>query len=332
MKTTLLKAFKALLLPIIVYCEFLAIAFERFSNLNGIYTIFLQSIIPTITAYAVAFGYMCGIFDFTIGSRIIISGLIGGIMSSWFGLPGLIIGCLASSLILSAVTGLLNWLCRIPSLILTMALTMIYEIVGKNIAGKFSFISIDYKYAVLGASPYIVYVLIFATLIFYFLFSYTKFSYHMRAVGSDEAVAKNTGIKTQFVKFMSFVIGGIFIAIAAILTISQSGSMGAQTGLGSATLIFKPLMGIMIAIVLQPLCDMTFGILISQFTLNTIFIGLIAAGLPDTFQNITLGFFLLVVMIISNNIGGSKSLLTKIHAPFLTRAETAAVGSQTKGD
>lgn len=326
MKTTLIKALKALLLPIIVYCVFLGIAFERFSNLNGIYTIFLQSIIPTITAYAVAFGYMCGIFDFTVGSRIIISGLVGGIMSSWFGFAGLLIGAFASAILLSAVTGLLNWVCRIPSLVLTMALTMIYEIAGKNIAGNFSFVSIDNKFAFLGSSPNIVFVLIASLLVFYFLFSYTKFSYHMRAVGSDELVAKNTGIKTQFVKFMSFVIGGIFIAVAAILTISQSGSMGAQTGLGSATLIFKPLMGIMIAIVLQPLCNMAFGILISQLTLNTIFIGLIAAGLPDTFQNITLGFFLLVVMIISNNVAGSRNLLRGFLSPFTKNIQTAAEG------
>lgn len=332
MKKILLNTFKALLLPIIVYGVFLIIAFERFSNFNGIYTIFLQSIIPTITAYAVAFGYMCGIFDFTVGSRIIISGLVGGILSARFGMAGLLIGCLATSLVISVVTGLINWACRIPSLVLTMALTMIYEILGKNISGRFSFVSIDYKYATLGASPYIVYVLVLATLVFYFLFNHTKFSYHMRAVGSNEAVAQNAGIKTQLVKFLSFVIGSIFIAFAAILTISQSGSMGAQTGLGSATLIFKPLMGIMIAMVLQPICDMTIGILISQLTLNTIFIGLIAAGLPDTFQNIALGFFLIVVMIISNNVEGFRRISALLRRPFSRNGSALSAESQSKGE
>ena len=49
-------------------------------------------------------------------------------------------------------------------------------------------------------------------------------------------------------------------------------------------------MGIIIAVVLQPVCNMTIGIFISQFTLNTIFIGLIAAGFPDTFQIYSLVF------------------------------------------
>lgn len=308
----MIRSAKALLLPVIIYGIFLLISFDRFSNLNCVYTIFLQSIIPAITAYAYAFIYMSGLFDFTIGARIIISGLAGGILAGRFGLPGLILGTLAVSLLTAVITGLLNWVCRIPSLILTMALTMIFEIVGKNISGRFSFVSIDYKYAVLGASPYIIFVLALCSAVFYFIFNHTKFCYHMRAVGSNEAVAQNTGIKVQRIKLMCFVAGSIFAAAAAILTISQSGSMGAQTNLGSATLLFKPLMGIIIAAALQPFCNMTWGILISQFTLNTIFIGLIAAGFPDTFQNIVLGFFLLVVMIVTNNIENRKAVKSKL--------------------
>lgn len=299
MKTILIKGIKTLLFPLLIYGVFLAISFERFSNLNCLYTIFLQSIIPTITAYAYSFIQLSGLFDFTIGSRIIISGLIGGIMANQFGFAGLIVGALVTSIVIAGVTGLLNWICKIPSLILTMALTMIYEIIGKNISGKFSFVSIDYKYATLGYAPYIIIVLIISGLLFYFIFTYTKFSYHMRAIGSNEPVAKNAGANTNLVKLMCFLVGSIFVAISAILTISQSGSMGAQVNLGSSTLLFKPLMGIIIAIALQPICNLTIGIFISQFTLNTIFIGLIAAGFPDTFQNIVLGIFLLIVMVFS---------------------------------
>lgn len=305
------KGGKTLLLPAIVYGIFLIICFERFNNLNCVYTIFLQSIVPTITAYAYAFIYMSGLFDFTIGSRIIISGLVGGIASARFGMAGLLVGTLVTSIAIAALTGVLNWICQIPSLILTMALTMIFEIMGKNISGKFSFVSIDYKYATLGSAPYIVIVLLVSAVVFYFIFNYTKFSYHMRAIGSNEAVSKNAGIHAQTVKILCFVIGAIFAAISAVLTISQSGSMGAQTNLGSATLLFKPLMGIIIAVVLQPVCNMTIGIFISQFTLNTIFIGLIAAGFPDTFQNIFLGVFLLLVMVFTNNIEGVREYVRK---------------------
>jgi len=314
MKNILLKSIKTLMLPAAVYGIFLIFSFNRFSNINCVITILLQSIIPAITAYAYSFIQMSGLFDFTIGSRIIISGLVGGILANNYGMTGLIAGTLLTSIVLAAVTGLLNWACRIPSLILTMALTMIYEIIGKNIAGKFSFVSIDYKYAILGRSPYIVIVLLISATLFYFIFTYTKFSYHMRAIGSNETVAKNAGANVQWVKFMCFVAGSVFVAISAILTISQSGSMGAQTNLGSSNLLFKPLMGIMIAIALQPICNLTIGIFISQFTLNTIFIGLIATGFSDTFQDIVLGIFLLLVMVFSENLKTLReNILTKFR-------------------
>ena len=94
---------------------------------------------------------------------------------------------------------------------------------------------------------------------------------------------------------------GIFLGISAILTLSQSGSVGAQTNLGSVTIVFKPLISILLALVLQRICNLMLGIFIAQFSLNIIFIGLIAVGLPDTFQNVVLGFFLLVVMILFQN-------------------------------
>ena len=58
---------------------------------------------------------------------------------------------------------------------------------------------------------------------------------------------------------------------------------------------------ILLALVLQRICDLTVGIFVAQFSLNIIFIGLIALGMPDTAQNVFLGVFLLLVMIIFNN-------------------------------
>ena len=284
MKRFLINTLKVIMLPVIVYLIFLVICFERFSNWNCIYTIFIQTIIPTITAYAIAYGNICGVFDFTIGSRLVISGVIGGLLAAQYGFP---------------------------SLVLTMGLAMVFEIIGSKLAGHYGFVQIDNKYAIFGSSPNIVIIFLLSAVLFYFVFNHTVFSFHMRAVGSNEAVAKNSGIKTDLVKCKSFVYGSVFIGIAAILTLSQSGSVGAQTSLGSVTIMFKPLISVLLALVLQRICDLTIGIFIAQFTLNIIFIGLIAVGLPDTFQNVVLGFFLLVVMILFENSGRIEELKEK---------------------
>ena len=93
-------------------------------------------------------------------------------------------------------------------------------------AGRFGFVQIDNQYTFLGGSPNILVVFVLSAALFSFLFNSTKFSFHMRAIGSNELVARNTGLPVGMVKFKSFVYGGFFIAIAAILTLSQSGSVG----------------------------------------------------------------------------------------------------------
>ena len=311
MKRFLINTLKVIMLPVIVYLIFLVICFERFSNWNCIYTIFIQTIIPTITAYAIAYGNICGVFDFTIGSRLVISGVIGGLLAAQYGFAGMILGAIISAIVVGIITGVLNWWLKIPSLVLTMGLAMVFEIIGSKVAGHYGFVQIDNKYAIFGSSPNIVIIFLLSAVLFYFVFNHTVFSFHMRAVGSNEAVAKNSGIKTDLVKCKSFVYGSVFIGIAAILTLSQSGSVGAQTSLGSVTIMFKPLISVLLALVLQRICDLTIGIFIAQFTLNIIFIGLIAVGLPDTFQNVVLGFFLLVVMILFENSGRIEELKEK---------------------
>lgn len=311
MKRFLINILKVIMLPVIVYLIFLVICFERFSNWNCIYTIFIQTIIPTITAYAIAYGNICGVFDFTIGSRLVISGVIGSLLAAQYGFAGMILGAIISAIVVGIITGVLNWWLKIPSLVLTMGLAMVFEIIGSKLAGHYGFVQIDNKYAIFGSSPNIVIIFLLSAVLFYFVFNHTVFSFHMRAVGSNEAVAKNSGIKTDLVKCKSFVYGSVFIGIAAILTLSQSGSVGAQTSLGSVTIMFKPLISVLLALVLQRICDLTIGIFIAQFTLNIIFIGLIAVGLPDTFQNVVLGFFLLVVMILFENSGRIEELKEK---------------------
>ena len=301
MKNLLVKTVKALALPVVVYCLFLALRFNRFSNWNCIYTIFLQSLIPTITAYAVAYGNICGLFDFTIGARVVVSALIGGLLSMRMGMAGLILGCFGSALLLAALTGVLNNLLRIPSLVLTMGLTMIYEILGSRLAGSYGYVQLESAYTYLGSVPYIIILFFLSMAVFYFICNNTEFSYHMRAVGSNEVVARSAGINVGMVKFKTFLYGGLFIGMTSLLTISQSGSVGAQTNLGSVTVVFKPLISILLALVLQRVCTLTVGIFISQLTLTIIFIGLIALGMPDTSQNVVLGIFLLLVMILFNN-------------------------------
>ena len=105
MKRFLINTLKVIMLPVIVYLIFLVICFERFSNWNCIYTIFIQTIIPTITAYAIAYGNICGVFDFTIGSRPGHQRCYRRSSCSQYGFAGMILGAIISAIVVGVITG-----------------------------------------------------------------------------------------------------------------------------------------------------------------------------------------------------------------------------------
>jgi ribose transport system permease protein len=301
MKKANLNLLKALILPAAIYLIFLIPNFQRFGNIDTVFTIFIQSIIPTIIGYAVCFSFICGIFDFSIGSRIIISALVGSVCCTQFGIWGLVIGATVASLLLGIVTGAVNRIAKIPSLIVTLGLTMVFEVIGNKIVGTSGFITIPTEDSILAQPPYIIIVLVVSAILFYFIMKKTKFSFHAMAVGNDEIIARNMGINVPHIKYLSFVVGAVFLAIASILQLSLSSVIAPAYNLASATTLFKPLMGVIVGLALQPLCSLFIGIFIGEFSINLIFIGLIASGLPDTLQNVTLGVFLLLIMLFSEN-------------------------------
>lgn len=310
-KDTILKIIKTLALPALLYLIFLAAAPTRFGTLNGIYIIFLQTFIPVVIGFGLSFGFIAGIFDFTVGSRIIISALIGGTLASHYGLAGLVVGCILTSVVLAIFSGAVYRLARIPSLVVSFGLVMIFEILGAKFAGKDSLLTLPAQLSILGSAPYNIIIAVIAFILFFGIFYFTRFSYQTRIVGNDEIIAKNMGINVQRVKFLTYVVGGLFLGLAAILQISYSGSIAPQVNLASMMTVFRPMIGLLIGMALMPVCNLAVGIFVGTFSINIIFTGIIALGLPDTMQNVVLGVFLLAVMAISAKKDSIQKLMKK---------------------
>lgn len=319
MRNMIEKTAKTLALPLVLYLIFLLAAPSRFSSVNCFTTILYQSFIPTVIGYGMSFGFICGIFDFTIGSRVVIAEIVGGMLSVQFGLPGLIIGCVGAGIVVGAVTGFVNWVARIPSLVVSFGLAMVFEIVGQWMSGKSSMVTLTPAMSVLWSFPYNIMITLVCFAVFYLIFYRTKFSYHTNAVGNDEIIAKNMGVNVPRIKFLTFLVSGAFLGIVSVMQISYTGSAGSQINLTSIMALFRPMMGVIVGLALQSVCNIAVGIFMGELSINVIFVGLIALGLPDTLQNVMLGIFLLIVMIFSSAGISLKQVLSKkkptqIHA------------------
>ena len=292
---------KALCLPLAVFMLFTVLNFQRFATWKTISTILVQSIIPTIVSYSMCFGFFCGAIDFSVGSRVILCCIIGSSLSQYLGFAGLVIGCMGTSVLLSAINGLVNKYTRIPTMVVAMGLTMMYEVVGQWLSRSSPYIRIDRAYTFLADFPYMEIVLILAAALFWFILNRTKFSYHTRAVGGNEAVARSMGIDPENTKLKTFLVGAIFLGIAAIMQISRSGVIDSAISMSSVSYMFQPLMGIQIGLALSAFCGLMEGIFIGNVTINLLFLGLVSMGLSDTLQDVALGVLLLAIMLYSVN-------------------------------
>ena len=189
---------------------------------------------------------------------------------------------------------------RFPCLIVSLGLLLIYEILAQKIGLGVSK-TIPADVGMIGKFPYSLIILGASALLFYYIYNKTCIACHIRAVGNEELLANALGVNAMNTKYMTFVLAGIFIGITAILQISYANSITTVSSLRSISMIFQPLMGVLIAFAIQEWCNLTLGVFISQFTLSMMFNALIALGVPSKMQDVVLGVMLIIVMGIALN-------------------------------
>lgn len=304
--TTVKNYALVLMIPLAIYLLVLLIIPERVGNIGAILSILTLSVLPTITSYGVYFGFVSGIIDFSVGSRIIFSGMCACIGGYCFGFPGMLIGAVVSSVLMAAFVGGVFAALKIPSIIVSFGTLMIIEILGKYLVTYMNGINTEIVTSTyfrmpdaltfLGRAPYNYIFLIVVTVLFEFLRSRTKLANQANVVGSNELIARSVGIKPMRVKFGTFLLGSLFIALAAIQSACYSSAVGYKASMASSSMVFKPMMAVIIGLALSGNVRSSIGIFVGSLSISIIFTGIIALGWSDAVQNVILGFFMLLVM------------------------------------
>lgn len=260
--------------------------------------------LPLVMGYGLAFCMMAQIFDLSVGSKVILSAAVGGILCTKFGLglPGLIIGSVASGVLFGAFMGYIHNLLRIPSLVLSLGTVMLVEVLSNVVVGKQAFLQISSSASILGKAPNNIILSAALGVVCLLIYYNTKFSYHVSMVGSNEILAKNMGISPKKINFLCYTLAGFFYGFAAVLQISYSGAVSTALGMKSLNMVFQPVIGVLIGIEMMSIIDnLLFNIFIGELCISIIFNGLIAMGISSTMQDVTLGVFIILVMAVSGN-------------------------------
>lgn len=107
------------------------------------------------------------------------------------GIPGFVLVTVVASVLLGAVCGLVFRYFKIPSIVVSLVIAMIFEVIGAKVTDGMGFLKLERDLAILGGIPYNIIVVIVTTVIFYCIYYKTKFCYNVRAISGDEIIAKN---------------------------------------------------------------------------------------------------------------------------------------------
>ncbi len=286
-------------LPLIIYLALGILRPDIYFKWSTFVMLFTQSISYAVVGWSMVFGMSVGLFDFSVGSRVILAGLVGIHMALYFGVVGFILGIIVSSLVMAAFTGGAYAFFKIPSIITGFAALLIFESMATIYQKQFSVI-VDDNIKVFGTSPGIYMIGLLSFISVYLIFNNTKFGYQIKAIGGNENIARSMGINGMKLKVMTYIVGCAFLAIAAMIKVGYTGTMLGVTSMQSMNQCFTPMMGVMIGLYLTS-CNPIIGVFIGQFAITVVSSGLVALGIESRLQNVVVGVFLLLFIGLKTN-------------------------------
>ncbi len=284
-----------LLLAAFFWAVFKILTPDNFGSPDKMYYYLQSSIIYSVGACGFYFIVVMGLFDFSIGANVVLSAIIGVTLSRQFGYPGLLIGAVLCGLVLGFCNGFLYAKLRIPSMIVTVGLMLIFESVA-YFASRGEKQSLDPALQFFGHAPGNMILALIAFLLTFFILKYTKIGTYCYAIGSNEYVAKNMGINVDKYKIIAFILLHGFVGIMAVLSVSFGTSMTALTGMATMSRNFTPLMGTFFGLAFRKYGTPVTAMVIGEFIISIIFNGFIALGAPTTIQNVVTGAALLLIV------------------------------------
>lgn len=290
-------------LVILSWAIFKVLTPNNFGSPKNLLSYFEASLLAAVGAVGFYFVMVMGMFDFSIGANIMLSAIVGCVFATRFGMgyAGLIIGSILTGALVGFLNGFFYVRLRIPSMIVTTGLALIYESVANYIAGGVEQ-TLPSNLRAFGQMPGNLILAVLAFVAAYLLLNYTKIGTYTYAIGSNEFVAKNMGINVNFYKILAFMISGAFLGTMAILTISYGSSMVAVTGMASMSRNFVPTMGCFFGVAFKKYGMPLPAIIIGEFVINIIFFGFIALGAPTAIQDVITGLALLIVVTLTTKI------------------------------
>lgn len=218
---------------------FLATA-PHFATTGNLRDIMTQITLNTILAVGMTFVILVGGIDLSVGSVIALCAVVAGKAMENGGSSALPVA-IALSVLIGAICGLISgfvterW--RVPSFIVTLGMLYVARGAAEQYTDARTIYNLpaaltNFGTATVGGVPAVFAVALLLVAVAWFVLSRTVFGRLVYATGNNEEAVRLSGHRTNLIKIVCFVIGGLCVGVAAVIYMARLGVASPILGQG----------------------------------------------------------------------------------------------------
>lgn len=283
------------------------------TNRKGFDNFVVYTAIVMLTTIALSINLDSGRFDFSLGAMAALSAAVGAKISYAVlgGETGSAVLMLVLTLAAGAVLGLLSGgiyvVLRIPPIITSLGVTLIYEGILYTITGgKYLMAEVQNPSmsGFVGTWVYAAIIIAVVLVLSILVFDHTRFGYDYQALKNGQRVAVNTGIKEVANALGCYTICGGLMGLVGFLNAARSTTInGGQLNFGSISIMFTAFLPMFIGSYIRRYSNEKIGYLLAAVCmslLNSAF-AVLANVVTASMQSIINAVLLVVFLIYLNN-------------------------------
>ncbi|MEF9988069.1 MAG: ABC transporter permease [Christensenella sp.] len=207
-----------------------------FMNAQNFINIFRNNAVLGIIAFGMAFVIISGNIDLSVGTQLVVVGILTlTVLNATGSIIAAVVVAIAVSCALSAFVGVIVTKGRVPSFIVTLGMQYIYRSVAifamdaRGITGEVEGFKAISNFELGGVLPLPILYFAIVFVVFLYIAKSTVLGRRIYAVGSNEQATKLSGINTDKVKILAFVLLGLSVGIATIIDASRMNSINSTS-------------------------------------------------------------------------------------------------------
>ena len=281
-------------------------------------TLIVDIAVSVTCAMGIGLQFKNGRFDFSGGAIMLVAAIVAGTVSRSSSSTLLFsVLCIVVCVVLSVIVALVYVYGRLPIMIATLGMALLYEAITPLIfgGGGINLVSVSFIKK-LSTFPLVLIPFAGAVAVYAFYSYVTTTGKQSLLLARNQQAAVNIGISENKNVILSYVYSGIIFGFATMIWASTGKHDASYSSLSTVGELFSNILPVFVGLYIGVFCGDTIGIIVGSVTLSLLSYGLTAVfanNLGTAISNICMGAFILLINVVSAQ---GRNLLKTIGRVF----------------